>query len=141
MLIERVMRVSYEERITFLRIWHRLTKDIMVVLRACADGRNIKWGFWPPSRHDNPVNDQNGDGLLISSDPGGPEGWEDDESGDDVDEEGQELFSNDDDASDEARDEVDTETDAGTESDPAIFAGGRFRALSLLDNGDMDDSS
>lgn len=113
------------------------------LLRACADGKNIRWGFRPPST-------QNMDGGAVIEDGiwirgghhDGPGTWDDaDESGEDEDvteDEQGELESSEPIEEESEDDSEDLSQDSG-----AAFsvARGRFGALSLVDNDASSEDS
>ncbi|KAG8838367.1 hypothetical protein FRC18_004972 [Serendipita sp. 400] len=116
------------------------------ILRACADGKNIRWGFWPPGteRHEETEGNGSGrNGIWITSAEGGLEPGQWDDAGDDSDDE-DDLDDSESESTLESGLVLSEEDDSESGNEPqpvAVAGGGRFGALASIDesDGDSDD--
>jgi hypothetical protein len=98
---------------------------ISKVLRTCADGRTVQWGFWPPGSHGSIADAATGNGIWIPSAKDVSEEWDSENSEDES------VHVSDDDE----REEVASTGSEFSGEDPVMIAGGRFGALALMGYG------
>lgn len=113
------------------RVWRNklLSSCHLTVLRMCADGRYVHWGFWPPDTLTNVAEATTDIGIWIKDAKEVSGGWEDGENDSESSETTEEGLEKGTESEDEAQSSGEGEI---------MVAGGRFGALALMDDSDTN---